>query len=147
MQPTNLVQDVTARQTGAAPASQSSEELIKMELEHNIPVKQPGTPTNIPAPAPVAGPAHHFSGNGSANGKHIDGIFKDVSREVKDLANVGEDVHHFSLKELFGNKPKSQAAAPQSAPAKPQTNKPVFAMAVAVIVGVGLSLAAVYAFR
>src|SRR5437868_5756706 len=77
--------------------------LVKIELEHNIPVKQPDAPAKpaLQTPASPAPPAKQFVEADSPADKELEGVLKDVSRDVRDLAHAKGGAPKYSLRKLL----------------------------------------------
>ena len=135
------------------PAEPGEHDVMQVELEHNIPIKQPDQPA-LAANTAVA-PAKQFVEVGAKSDKHLENVLKDASREVKDMARAPAKKTRFSLKVLFAKKkqPTTPAAATAPVAAKPQSltapkaSRPFVVIAAAFVIAVALVAAAIYTFR
>lgn len=141
-------------ESGPAPTSngQPNQDLMKVELEHNIPIRQPSEPASNDATPAV--PSKQFIEAGGKGDKHLENLLKDASKSVKGLTDLPAKKSRMSLKKLFTKKPQPKAAeavAPSvttPSPA-PKTNRrtPLVAVVIAFIAAAALTAVAIYAFR
>src|ERR1051326_5682889 len=95
------------------PASVKALDLIKVELEHYIPIKHPGQPAR-PTVTPITPIKQFVEADGQA-GKDLDSVLKDASQGVKNLAKAPSRPR-FSLTKLLPKRAVSVAKTAQSAP-------------------------------
>lgn len=137
--PPKLMQDISTPQQ-----KPQNTDLIKTELEHRIPVRQPGQVSqaqNTNQPNPIAmGNQPHQDGQGK-NDAELDNILKEVNQNVKSNDTKSEEKKDNALKKKIFSKQRK----PENR--KPHGHKPILITVMALFVAVGLSAAAVFAFK
>jgi hypothetical protein len=112
---------------------------LKVEVEHNIPIKQPEQ--QLPAVAQVA-PVTQFVQDDGKDDKDLDNALKDASLQVKNLSQTPVPKTRFSLKKFLPKKHPINRSQPS---AKPQRSLAI--IAAAFLIAIGLAAAAYYSYK
>jgi hypothetical protein len=127
------------------PPAAQQEELMRIELEHNIPLKQPNQQVHDSS-TPVSA-AKQFIETEAKGDKHLDGLLKDASREVKNMAITPAKQAKYSLKNMMAKFRKPAQPKTAAPAATPKSQLPIMVVAASVFVSAALIVAAVYAFN
>lgn len=139
------MQDIKPPTAAKSNSQTNNTDLIQTEIEHSIPVKQPGQPASDAAAGgpnnPIAG-ASQFVQEDSRKDSDLEKVLKDVNQKVKDADKKVK-------KHSFLHFKKTKTTQPATQPAKSDTKKPhpVLIAATAFIVAAALAVAAFYAFK
>jgi hypothetical protein len=135
-----LVQDIAAPTPKANPGPEGTE-LIKAEIEHNIPVKQQEhqqARASTQSRNPITAQKQFIENGEGKDDMELDNILKDVNHDIKN----GND------KPAKRQKASRQNVLKRAKPAaKTGSHKPILLTAIVILVSAGLSVAAVYAFK